>query len=110
MGAYGAILGTLLLGVVVNTYLYGVVSYQYLEYYGSKFKDPARIRWSVLTLLVVDTIYTFLMVYLCWAYLIVNFGNNHLFEVHDLPNLKGLGTIKTIPSLYGTKTLVKARH
>ncbi|KAG2008413.1 hypothetical protein CC2G_013847 [Coprinopsis cinerea AmutBmut pab1-1] len=75
MGVYDPVLGTLLIGVAVNTYLYGVVSHQYVRYYSSKFNDPLRIKVSVLALLTFDTVHTVLMIYLCWVYLVDNFAN-----------------------------------
>ncbi|TFK26154.1 hypothetical protein FA15DRAFT_755327 [Coprinopsis marcescibilis] len=85
MGQYDAMLGTLLVGVIFNTYLYGVVCCQYARYRSRKFNDPWRIKLSVFTLFTVDTVHSTLMVYLLWIYLVENFANPLILSVPQWP-------------------------
>lgn len=46
MGEYDTLLGTLLVGIFFNTYLFGIVTFQFATYYGSKHKDPLWIKYD----------------------------------------------------------------
>ncbi|KAJ2925415.1 hypothetical protein H1R20_g11705, partial [Candolleomyces eurysporus] len=70
VGEYHGKLGSILVGVTLNTYLFGVVSSQYVDYYTKGFKDKLRIRIMVLILCALDAIQTVLMVYICWIFLV----------------------------------------
>ncbi|KAJ2926585.1 hypothetical protein H1R20_g10521, partial [Candolleomyces eurysporus] len=41
----GPTLGALLCGVCLNTYLYGLVTYQYGAYFNAKFDDPKWMKY-----------------------------------------------------------------
>ncbi|KAF4611754.1 hypothetical protein D9613_004245 [Agrocybe pediades] len=58
MGAYDKTVGVLLVGIIFNTYLYGLVTYQFLVYKNTKFNDPMWIKSVVGALFVVDTIHS----------------------------------------------------
>ncbi|KAF4583379.1 hypothetical protein EYR38_002129 [Pleurotus pulmonarius] len=58
MGVSEEVIGTLLVGIFFNTYLYGLVTYQFAVYYNSPFKDPTWIRAFVGILVVLDTFHT----------------------------------------------------
>lgn len=44
MGDFDMTVGVLLLGLFFNTYLYGLVTYQFVVYHNTKFNDPLWIR------------------------------------------------------------------
>lgn len=60
--------GPLLLGIFLNTYLYGIVSFQYASYYNSVFNDTLWIRLMVFSLFCLDTFHTVSLMYLGWEY------------------------------------------
>lgn len=60
--------GPILLGIFVNTYLYGIVSFQYASYYNSVFNDTLWIRLMVFSLFCLDTFHSVSLMYLAWAY------------------------------------------
>ncbi|KAK7032468.1 hypothetical protein VNI00_013026 [Paramarasmius palmivorus] len=45
MGEYDLVVGTYLLGIFVNTFLFGLVCYQFLVYKNTKFNDPTWIKF-----------------------------------------------------------------
>ncbi|TFK50705.1 hypothetical protein OE88DRAFT_1631274 [Heliocybe sulcata] len=69
------LIGILLLGIIFNTYLYGLVSWQFLIYHTTKFNDPWRVRAVVGTLFVLDTLHSAVAVYAAWDMCVTNFGN-----------------------------------
>lgn len=60
--------GPLILGIFLNTYLYGIVSFQYASYYNSVFNDTLWIKLMVLSLFCLDTFHSVSLMYLGWAY------------------------------------------
>ncbi|RDB29913.1 hypothetical protein Hypma_014087 [Hypsizygus marmoreus] len=68
-------LGTLLVGIFLNTYLYGIVTYQFAAYYHTKFNDPLWIKATVLVLFVTDTFHSAAVIYMAWEYCVTNFTN-----------------------------------
>ncbi|KAJ7826202.1 hypothetical protein B0H14DRAFT_2817701 [Mycena olivaceomarginata] len=103
MGEYDTNVGPILLGIILNTYLYGLVTNQYMNYVNHKFNDPSWIRTIVIILFVLDTthsaVYIFSLpdfqllepfgrgIYAAWDLCVTNFNN---------PNI--LGTVEwTIP-------------
>ncbi|KAF6764164.1 hypothetical protein DFP72DRAFT_415600 [Ephemerocybe angulata] len=80
MGEYDDILGTLLIGVTVNTYLYGVVSCQYTTYHNTNFDDKLCVKLAVLFLFTLDTAQSIFMIYLSWIFTVVNFSNPVVFS------------------------------
>ncbi|KAF9494959.1 hypothetical protein BDN71DRAFT_1507106 [Pleurotus eryngii] len=81
MGVYDEVIGTLLVGIFFNTYLYGLVTYQFMVYYNSPFKDPAWIRVFVGILVVLDTFHTAATIYMAWEYCVTNFDNPAILTV-----------------------------
>ncbi|CAA7261439.1 unnamed protein product [Cyclocybe aegerita] len=68
-------LGPMALGIFLNTYLYGIVTYQYSAYFNTKFKDPLWIKLTVLALFSLDTFHSASLIYMAWYYLVKSFGN-----------------------------------
>lgn len=68
-------LGPVLLGIFINTYLYGLVSYQYGAYFLTKFDDPLWIKSTVLSLFLLDTLHSAALVWMAWVYLIEGFND-----------------------------------
>ncbi|KAF8967094.1 hypothetical protein BDZ97DRAFT_566010 [Flammula alnicola] len=68
-------LGAFFLGICLNTYLYGIVTYQYSSYFNTKFGDPLWIKGTVLALFTLDTFHTSSLLYLAWYYLIKSYEN-----------------------------------
>ncbi|KAH8824030.1 hypothetical protein DL96DRAFT_245139 [Flagelloscypha sp. PMI_526] len=75
MGAFDILVGSELLGVAFNLYLYGIVSVQYLTYKTMKFNDPVWVRLLVAVLFVIDTSQTILEFYIIWYHIVENFTN-----------------------------------
>ncbi|KAF8159422.1 hypothetical protein B0H34DRAFT_402867 [Crassisporium funariophilum] len=68
-------LGSALIGVFLNTYLYGITTFQYFSYFNTKFNDPLWIRGTVVSLYIIETFHSASLIYFSWHYTIVNFGN-----------------------------------
>ncbi|KAH8825034.1 hypothetical protein DL96DRAFT_156612 [Flagelloscypha sp. PMI_526] len=75
MGAFDTSVGGLLLGFSFDMYLYGFVSYQYLNYKIMKFDDPIWLRTLVAILFVVDTSQTVAELYAVWHFAVKNYTN-----------------------------------
>ncbi|KAH7921677.1 hypothetical protein BV22DRAFT_1132059 [Leucogyrophana mollusca] len=75
MGLYDTSIGTLLIGIFFNTYLYGLVTYQFAAYYKSDFGDRPAIKYMVLFLFILDTIHSATSIYMAWIYCVENYGN-----------------------------------
>ncbi|KAF5363647.1 hypothetical protein D9756_000495 [Leucocoprinus leucothites] len=75
MGQFDLVVGPLLMGILLNTYLYGLVTYQFIVYYTSKFDDALWIRAIVGILFVVDTLHSCIAVYGAWETCVTNFAN-----------------------------------
>ncbi|KAI0820976.1 hypothetical protein BC629DRAFT_414427 [Irpex lacteus] len=75
MGAYDLILGPLLVGIIFNTYLYGLVTYQFAAYYKTKFSDPPAIKYMVLFLFLLDTVHSVAVMWMLWAYCVDGYGD-----------------------------------
>ncbi|KAG5652451.1 hypothetical protein H0H81_004995 [Sphagnurus paluster] len=58
MGAFDTSVGVLLIGLFFNTYLYGLVTCQFIVYANTKFNDPLWIRGIVYTLFITDTLHS----------------------------------------------------
>ncbi|KAJ7683621.1 hypothetical protein B0H14DRAFT_3059091 [Mycena olivaceomarginata] len=84
MGKYDTDVGPILLGVFLNTYLYGLVTNQYINYNST---TTAWIRAIVIIFFVLDTTHSAVGIYAAWDLCVTNFNN---------PNI--LGTVGwTIP-------------
>jgi len=75
MGTYDLTVGVLLIGSFFNTYLYGLVTYQFIVYWNTKFNDPRWIKSIVAVLFVIDTIHSAVAVYAGWQMCVTNYGN-----------------------------------
>jgi hypothetical protein len=75
MGQFDLVIGVLLIGLFFNTYLYGLVTYQFIVYKNTKFNDRAWIKVVVATLFVVDTIHSAVAVYAAWELCVTNYNN-----------------------------------
>ncbi|KAF9486565.1 hypothetical protein BDN70DRAFT_870153 [Pholiota conissans] len=75
MGDFDLTVGVLLLGLLINTYLYGLVTYQFLLYWITTFNDVFWLRSIVGMLFVVDTIHSAVAVYAGWNMCVENYGN-----------------------------------
>ncbi|RXW23159.1 hypothetical protein EST38_g2682 [Candolleomyces aberdarensis] len=75
MGDFSSTLGALLVAVFINTYLYGVVSFQYASYYNSNFRDPRWVTLTIGALFVIDTFHSISIIYMAWVYAVDNFSN-----------------------------------
>ncbi|KDQ59251.1 hypothetical protein JAAARDRAFT_33974 [Jaapia argillacea MUCL 33604] len=75
MGAFDKTIGILLLGLFFNTYLYGLVTYQFIVYHTTKFNDPWRVKAVVGALFILDTVHSAVAVYSGWDMCVTNFGN-----------------------------------
>ncbi|KAL4062094.1 hypothetical protein V8B97DRAFT_385065 [Scleroderma yunnanense] len=51
MGQYDMTLGTLLVGIFFNTYLFGIVTYQFALYYRTKFNDRLHVKSALIFLM-----------------------------------------------------------
>ncbi|KAK2459960.1 hypothetical protein APHAL10511_008045, partial [Amanita phalloides] len=75
MGHFEQTSGIILISVIFNTYLFGLVSGQFITYYTSKIKDPIWIKAMVLGLVITDTVHSSSLIYMIWVYFIQDFGN-----------------------------------
>ncbi|KAF9468773.1 hypothetical protein BDZ94DRAFT_540496 [Collybia nuda] len=75
MGNFDKTLGPVLIGIFVNTYLYGFVMFQFASYHNIRFNDPYWIKFPVGFLFVVDTFHSAVAIYLAWEFCVANYAN-----------------------------------
>ncbi|KIK07237.1 hypothetical protein K443DRAFT_87626 [Laccaria amethystina LaAM-08-1] len=75
MADFDMTVGVLLLGLFFNTYLYGLVTYQFVVYHNTKFNDPLWIRAVVGILFFTDTLHSAVGVYAAWDMCVTNYAN-----------------------------------
>ncbi|KAJ7846728.1 hypothetical protein B0H14DRAFT_3678041 [Mycena olivaceomarginata] len=75
MGKFDQTIGFMLLGVIMNTYLTGVIMSQFFSYWSSSHKDPWWIRSLVAFLFIINATQACAVVYLSWFYCVTNFAN-----------------------------------
>ncbi|KAF9526426.1 hypothetical protein CPB83DRAFT_837351 [Crepidotus variabilis] len=84
MGDFDKTVGVLLLGLFFNTFLYGLVLYQFIVYKNTtlfqdltfpEFNDPLWIKALVGTLFFVDTLHSAVAVYSGWETCVTNYAN-----------------------------------
>ncbi|KAI6009315.1 hypothetical protein EDC04DRAFT_858620 [Pisolithus marmoratus] len=93
MGVYDETLGTLLVGIFFNTYLYGVVSYQFAAYYQANFNDRLPVKCMVLFLFLLDTFHSIAVIYMAWLYTVTNYANPAVLQYAPWPyNFTPIGT------------------
>lgn len=85
MGEFDKTLGTLLIGIFFNTYLYGLVTYQFAAYCRSNFNDPLHVRAMVWSLFVLDTFHSGSVIYMAWSYTVTNYNNPAALAVAEWP-------------------------
>ncbi|KAF8890378.1 hypothetical protein BD779DRAFT_1517207 [Infundibulicybe gibba] len=76
MSEFSTVIGPLLLGVFLNTYIYGISAFQYASYQLIKFGDPYWIKYPVL--FSSSSIHFILhrqVVYMAWGYCVSNYIN-----------------------------------
>ncbi|KAJ7323015.1 hypothetical protein DFH08DRAFT_888532 [Mycena albidolilacea] len=83
MGKYDTDVGPILLGIFLNTYLYGLVTNQYMNYVNHRFNDPAWIRAIVIILFVLDTTHSAAGIYAAWDLCVTNFNNPNILGTVD---------------------------
>ncbi|EMD37289.1 hypothetical protein CERSUDRAFT_123287 [Gelatoporia subvermispora B] len=81
MGAFDLILGPILMGTIVNTFLMGVMLVQCYVYFMRFNGDKWWMKPMVWFLLFMDTLSSCLYIYMSYAYLVTNFGNIPAIEV-----------------------------
>ncbi|KAI0085384.1 hypothetical protein BDY19DRAFT_896836, partial [Irpex rosettiformis] len=75
----------LLNSVPVNTYLFGVVTYQFTLYHKTKFNDSPVIKCMVLFLFVLDTVYSVSVMWMLWAYCVDGYDDPTILTVNLWP-------------------------
>ncbi|KAF8914036.1 hypothetical protein CPB84DRAFT_46769 [Gymnopilus junonius] len=75
MGQFDLVIGVLLIGLFFNTYLYGLVTYQFIVYHNTKFNDRPWIKAVVGSLFVLDTIHSAVAIYAGWEACVTNYNN-----------------------------------
>ncbi|KAF8905806.1 hypothetical protein CPB84DRAFT_1960320 [Gymnopilus junonius] len=73
MGEYDSVLGPLILAVFINTYLSGIVGFQYLSYQYNKFTHSYGLKVLVLGLTLVDVFQMAASIYMSWLYCVTNY-------------------------------------
>ncbi|KAG8682598.1 hypothetical protein FRC08_014865 [Ceratobasidium sp. 394] len=104
MGAFDLSLGPILLGTMLNIWLYGIMVTQTATYYVTYTTDRKWIKWMVAWLFVIDTANTIFDIGLVWRYTITFFGNREeIVHTHWLLNIEPVMTTmisSTIQSFY----------
>jgi len=75
MGQYDMVIGVLLIGLFLNTYLFGLVSYQFIVYRNTKFNDRPWIKALVVALFLLDLAQSMVVVYAGWEMCVTNYNN-----------------------------------
>ncbi|KAJ3562531.1 hypothetical protein NP233_g9514 [Leucocoprinus birnbaumii] len=99
MGEYDLTLGVQIIGIFFNTYLFGIVTIQFITYFERsqqlslsvprahmltspiEYKDPWWIRAAVIVLLVIDIVHSTSIIYMAWEYFVQNFNNPSIVAV-----------------------------
>ncbi|KAF9051555.1 hypothetical protein BJ165DRAFT_896656 [Panaeolus papilionaceus] len=93
MGQYDTVLGTLMLGIFFNTFLFGIASMQYVTYFNKRFDDSIYVKMGVISLLLNDTFQCSTMIYLAWVYSVENYTNPEILKTYFWPfNYVPIGT------------------
>ncbi|KAJ7463169.1 hypothetical protein FB451DRAFT_1493904 [Mycena latifolia] len=81
------LLGPILIGVSLNTFLYGVCVTQFMKYYISKrrLEDSQATRYLVAWELLVDTFHSSASIYFIWLYMVDNFLNVAFLQAAPWP-------------------------
>ncbi|KAF5369239.1 hypothetical protein D9757_013257 [Collybiopsis confluens] len=68
-------LGSLVVGVQFNAFLYGLCLLQLVTYFTSGARDRLAIRLMIVWVLFIDTAITAMSLYMLWEYVVANFSN-----------------------------------
>ncbi|KAK1231373.1 hypothetical protein PQX77_005515 [Marasmius sp. AFHP31] len=74
-GEFDLIVGVYLLGILLNTYLFGLVSYQFIVYKNTVFNDPLWIKSFVAVLFFLDLLHSAVEFYGAWEMCVTNYAN-----------------------------------
>ncbi|KAJ7131282.1 hypothetical protein C8R44DRAFT_978203 [Mycena epipterygia] len=85
MGDFDNTIGYTLLGVMINTYLAGIITSQFFTYWNAKYTDPWWTRALVVFLFVVNATQATAVVYLSWFYCVTNFANPQVIAIFPWP-------------------------
>ncbi|KAH8828253.1 hypothetical protein DL96DRAFT_1162707 [Flagelloscypha sp. PMI_526] len=80
MGELDFSLGSILLGTCFNTFLYGVVVFQYARYTIIPFRDPSWLKILVAFLFMMDTVHSASVIYMLYAYCVKKFGDEQFLN------------------------------
>ncbi|KAI5124896.1 hypothetical protein M0805_007324 [Coniferiporia weirii] len=70
-----SLIGPLLIGAVVNAFVFGICVLQYIEYFASGYKDDWKLVTLLLWVLVIDIFQSGATVAIVWHYVVANFAN-----------------------------------
>ncbi|KAI5120194.1 hypothetical protein M0805_002660 [Coniferiporia weirii] len=87
-------LGAGLIGLIVNSILFGVTCVQTLKYHQSPINDPWYLRWAVSTLWLLDAIHLVFISRTAYSYFVINFT-----DVHGVVNLYWSTSIFTVSAV-----------
>ncbi|KAF7350043.1 hypothetical protein MVEN_01306000 [Mycena venus] len=85
MGEFDQTLGFTLMGVMINTYLTGVIMSQFFTYWTSKYQDPLWIKLLVIFLFIINATQAAAVIYMSWFYCVTNFTNPNAVAVELWP-------------------------
>ncbi|EIW74990.1 hypothetical protein CONPUDRAFT_169855 [Coniophora puteana RWD-64-598 SS2] len=71
----GETLGYLIVGIFFNTFLYGIVTYQYIVYFNTNFGDHYALRLMTCFVFLLDSAYSVGLIYSAWFYAVANYTN-----------------------------------
>ncbi|EIW74359.1 hypothetical protein CONPUDRAFT_85854 [Coniophora puteana RWD-64-598 SS2] len=75
MDEYVGTIGMIFIGIFVNTFLYGIVSVQFIRYCQAGVSDVRAFRALFVSTFLVDTAYSALVVQLLWHLCVTNYAN-----------------------------------
>ncbi|KAJ7867775.1 hypothetical protein B0H14DRAFT_2731048 [Mycena olivaceomarginata] len=85
MGEFDQTIGFTLMGVIINTYLTGLIMSQFFSYWNSGYPDTLWIRSLVAFLFLVNTAQASAVVYMSWFYCVTNFSNPQVVAISLWP-------------------------
>lgn len=107
MGDYDLTVGTLLIGIFFNTYLYGLVSYQFAAYHRAGYDDGKLVKLMILFLFLLDTFHSGAVIYMAWYYVVTNYNNPDVLSIELWPYM--FTPIGTALSALLTQTFLAVR-
>ncbi|KAJ6628568.1 hypothetical protein B0H10DRAFT_160288 [Mycena sp. CBHHK59/15] len=85
MGEFDSTIGFTLVGILLNTFLLGIVTSQFATYANSKYKDPVWVKSGVAVLFVINMTQGALVLYMGWFYCVANFNNPSVVAISLWP-------------------------